>query len=192
MRKLILASSSPYRRGLLERVVSQFEVASPDIDEQPHEGESPRQMSLRLAREKSAHTGRRHALDNEIVIGCDQVAALEQRPLGKPGNAANARAQLLKCSGKQVIFYTAVCLRSSGQEKCHVDETVVTFRELTPAEIDAYISREQPFDCAGSFKAEGLGITLFNSIRSEDPTALIGLPLIWLCSALREMDYPLL
>ena len=190
LKKLILASGSRYRRELLERLETAFAVASADIDEQPQAGEHPRAIASRLAREKSSHVSCRHR--DAIVIGSDQVAALEQRPLGKPGDAANARAQLLACSGKTVTFYTAVSVLADGQEQSHVDETVVAFRELNSSEIEAYIHKEKPFDCAGSFKAEGLGITLFESIKSEDPTALIGLPLIWLCKALRELDYPLL
>lgn len=189
MQNLILASGSRYRRGLLERLGVAFEVLSPEIDEQPLAGESPQATAARLAREKAAQVAKLHA--DAIVIGCDQVAALGQQALGKPGSKANAHAQLLACSGKSVTFHSAVSVLSGDENLSHVDETVVTFRELKSAEIYGYIDREKPFDCAGSFKVEGLGISLFESVSSEDPTALIGLPLIWLCRALRQLGHPL-
>lgn len=190
VQKLVLASSSRYRRGLLERLGVDFDVAAPDIEERAREGEGPRSLSARLAREKAAKIARNRP--HAVVIGSDQVAALGERVLGKPGTVENARRQLLACSGESVRFFTAVCVLNGATERQHVDETVVTFRNLEAAEIDAYIAREQPLDCAGSFRAEGLGIILFQSVKSEDPTALVGLPLIWLSQALRELDLPLL
>lgn len=189
MQALILASTSSYRRKLLERLGISFRVAAPDIDERRVQDEAPPVLAARLAREKAAQVAKFHP--DALVIGSDQVAALEQQVLGKPGDHENARSQLLGCSGKSVQFYTAVCVLGNGDEQIHVDKTEVSFRNLSRKEIDAYIEKEKPFDCAGSFKAEGLGIVLFNGIHSEDPTALIGLPLIWLSQALRDNGFPL-
>lgn len=189
MQELILASTSSYRRKLLERLGIGFQVASPDIDERRIQDETPPVLAARLARAKAARVAESHP--DALVIGSDQVAALGKQVLGKPGDHENARSQLLACSGKSVRFYTAVCVLGNGNEQIHVDKTEVSFRNLSRNEIDAYIEREKPFDCAGSFKAEGFGIVLFNGIHSEDPTALIGLPLIWLSQTLRENGFPL-
>ena len=182
--RLILASGSRYRAELLRRLGLPFTTFPPDIDESRQPGEPPWQLAARLANSKA-----QRAIDarpQAVVIGSDQVAALGQHILGKPGNAAGAREQLAASSGKSVVFYTgcSVVYRDNVYE--HTDITTVSFRTLTPASIETYVSREKPYDCAGSFKAEGLGIALFERIESHDPTGIIGLPLIWLSAALRE------
>jgi septum formation protein len=188
---LILASTSRYRRELLSRFGLPFESQPPGIEEDHRDGESAADRALRLAHAKAEAVAAR--FPGAIVIGSDQVAAAGERLLGKPGAPAAARAQLQSLSGKSAIFHTACALAGGGGavHAAHVDTTTVVFRTLSAAEIDRYVSREQPLDCAGGFKAEGLGITLFDYIESQDPTALIGLPLIWLAAALREAGYPL-
>jgi septum formation protein len=183
--QLILGSSSPYRRELLLRICPEFETASPDVDEIAVAGEEPATLAMRLAKAKASSVGAQYP--ESLVIGSDQVATVDGNILGKPGNHDKAYAQLSACSGKQVSFYTAVSLQKDALElDKHLDQTVVTFRELTGNEIDAYLAKEQPWDCAGSFKSEGLGVALFESIETNDPNALIGLPLIWLCGALKR------
>ena len=183
---LILASGSRYRRDLLARLQVPFRVQTPDVDETPHPGETPLQLVARLARAKAAAVSARSA--DEWIIGADQVAVTNGRIIGKPGGAAQAITQLREASGQTVTFLTAVCLvhpRDAASEQ-HVDETRVRFRALSDMEIERYVRLEQPFDCAGSFKSEALGIALLDRIESADPTALIGLPLIWLSGALRR------
>ncbi len=186
MRTLILASTSPYRRMLLERLGLPFACESPGVDETPRTGEAPADLSRRLAREKARAVARRHPA--ALVIGSDQVAALDGRALGKPGSHAGAVAQLLAASGREVEFLTAVAVARDGGERVRLalDRTRVAFRVLDEASVRAYVGRERPLDCAGAFKAEGLGIALFTSVRSSDPTALVGLPLIALCTLLAE------
>jgi len=175
---LVLASSSAYRRDLLSRLVKHFEQSNPNIDEARKEGESPKTLVTRLAIEKA------HALaaqyPESLIIGSDQIAINNGDVLGKPGNRANAIQQLTDCSGRTVEFLTAVALFDAKRSKVNTDleKVIVTFRTLSALEIERYIDREQPFDCAGSFKCEGLGISLFKTIRSDDPNALIGLPMI--------------
>jgi len=175
---LVLASSSAYRRDLLSRLVKHFEQSNPNIDEARKEGESPKTLVTRLAIEKA------HALaaqyPESFIIGSDQIAINNGDVLGKPGNRANAIQQLTDCSGRTVEFLTAVALFDAKRSKVNTDleKVIVTFRTLSALEIERYIDREQPFDCAGSFKCEGLGISLFKTIRSDDPNALIGLPMI--------------
>ena len=183
---LVLASASRYRRELLERLRIPFEVDAADIDESRLPTETPLQLVSRLAREKAAHVAHRHHA--ACVIGADQIAVCRDEVLGKPGNAARNIAQLQRASGQTLRFLTAACLVRSKGELCeeHVDETNVRFRELSEAEISRYVDLERPYDCAGGFKCEGLGITLLERIDSRDPTALIGLPLIWLSGALRR------
>ncbi|HYD97635.1 MAG TPA: Maf-like protein [Noviherbaspirillum sp.] len=187
--RLILASSSAYRKELLSRLHLPFEVSVPDIDETPRPGESPEQTALRLAEEKAATVAA--AFPGAIVIGSDQVATLDGEQIGKPGNHDNALAQLRKMRGREVIFHTALCLwnGSAGAaprlQRENV-QTFVTFRDLPDAELDAYLRLEQPYDCAGSAKNEGLGIAILERIDSSDPTALTGLPLIALCTMLRR------
>lgn len=177
---LILASSSPYRRELLSRLQLKFSCVRPDIDETPHSGETAPQLAERLARQKARTVAANHP--GALVIGSDQVACLNGKILGKPGNQENARRQLLAASGQEVIFYTGLCLWNVDQgsgESC-VETFTVQFRRLSERQIDRYLEREQPFDCAGSFKAEGLGIALFEKLSGDDPNTLVGLPLIQL------------
>jgi septum formation protein len=188
---LILASSSPYRRELLARLRLAFESIPPEVPEEHLEGESPADRSLRLALAKAQAVARLHP--GALVIGSDQVAAVGEQLLGKPGDAARCRAQLGTLSGKTARYYTACALLgvNAGVRLAHVDTTTVVFRPLSAAEIERYVACEQPYDCAGGFKAEGLGVALFECIESQDPTALIGLPLIWLAGALRGAGYHL-
>jgi septum formation protein len=188
---LILASTSPYRRELLARLRLAFELLAPEVPEEHLEGESPADRSLRLALAKAQAVARLHP--GALVIGSDQVAAVGEQLLGKPGDAARCRAQLGALSGKTARFYTACALLgvNAGVRLAHVDTTTVVFRSLSAAEIERYVACEQPYDCAGGFKAEGLGVALFECIESQDPTALIGLPLIWLAGALRGAGYHL-
>lgn len=185
MARIILASTSRYRRELLARLGLPFEAVSPNAPELAIEGETPAAMAERLAVAKAKSIVARNAL----VIGSDQVASLDGRLLRKPGSADVAIAQLEACQGKTVMFDTAVALvvTDSGEMLTHVDHTAVRFRRLDRALLQRYVEIEQPLDCAGSFKAEGLGIALFEQISSEDPTALIGLPLIFVAAALRKL-----
>ena len=191
MNPLILASTSPYRRLLLERVGLPFESERPRVAEEHVAGESASDRAMRLAMAKAEEVAARHPL--AVVIGSDQVAAMGHKVLDKPGDAANCRSQLAMLSGTDARFYTgcAVIGPDGSVRLVHLDTTTVYFRSLSEKEIDRYVEREKPFDCAGGFKAEGLGITLFESIESKDPTGLIGLPLIWLASALRRAGYSL-
>lgn len=191
MPQLILASTSPYRRELLARLALDFEVVAPGVSEEHREGESPTDRALRLATAKAQAVSARHP--EALVVGSDQVAACGSEILDKPGDAANCRAQLERLSGRAAHFYTACVLigARAGARLAHVDTTTVIFRALTASEIDRYVERERPFDCAGGFRAEALGIALFDGIESQDPTALIGLPLIWLAGALRAAGFPL-
>lgn len=186
--RLILASTSVYRRELLGRVTGAVEAISPGIEESSQVDEQPGDMAARLARAKARAVSLRYP--GAIVIGSDQVADLDGRCLGKPGNADNTLAQLVASSGRTVAFHTAVCvIAADGSLHEAIDITHARFRSLSLAEIDNYIRREQPFDCAGGFKAEALGIALFDAIQSDDPTALIGLPLIATCRLLREAGF---
>jgi septum formation protein len=189
VRPLILASTSRYRRSLLERIAPPFEAHSPGVNEAALGGESPRERATRLSLAKARAVAEKHP--NSVVIGSDQVCAAGQRVLDKPGNEATCIAQLTALSGHTANFYTGcavVCLEG-GISLDYLDTTTVTFRRLTETEIHRYVAREKPFDCAGGFKVEALGITLFESIESQDPTALIGLPLIWLAGAMRQAGY---
>ena len=186
---LILASGSRYRRELLKRLGLPFRSVSPDVDEAPLPGEPPRETAVRLARAKAEAVGQRHA--RAWIIGSDQVADLDGRPMGKPGTVENARAQLRTASGHAVLFHTAVCVWNARLERRHerLVTTEVAFRRLTDAEIDRYLAREDALDCAGSAKAEGLGISLLARLGGEDPTALIGLPLIAVSAILRAEGF---
>ncbi len=189
MPSLILASTSIYRRALLERLGLPFTVARPDTDETPLPGEPPQALAERLALAK-AEAVLASAADDTWVIGSDQVAELDGRPLGKPGSHAAAVAQLQSMSGRDVRFLTALCLAGpDGRRLQALDVTTVRFRNLSNDEIERYIAREQPLDCAGSFKSEGLGIALFEEIDNRDPTALIGLPMIATARLLREAGF---
>ena len=184
--RCVLGSTSRYRAELLQRLLTTFEQRAPGTDERAQPGETPaaRAMRLAIAKAEAAATG----LHDALVIGSDQVAELDGRILDKPGTVENARAQLGASSGRSVQFHTALCVLDTrdGRRHTHLDHTRVAFRVLDADEIKRYIAREQPLDCAGSFKCEGLGISLFERIDSEDPTALIGLPLIALARILRE------
>lgn len=184
--RLVLASTSPYRRQLLERFGQRFTVAAPDVDESPLPGETPIDLVNRLARAKAEVVARRNP--RSIVIGSDQIAVSGREIIGKPGNPERCIEQLKAVSGQRLTFHTAVHViqSESGSNDSHLDITTVHFRKLSAEEISRYVARERPVNCAGGFKAEGLGITLFERIDSQDPTALIGLPLIWLSAALRK------
>lgn len=188
--RLILASSSPYRRELLARLQLPFEAIAPDIDEAPLPGEQAEATALRLARQKAAAVAAR--APGSIVIGSDQVATLDGEQIGKPGDHVRALAQLQKMRGRRVVFHTALCVWDSrasaltGPVQLENVQTVVTFRKLPDAELDAYLRIEQPYDCAGSAKNEGLGIALLERIDSSDPSALTGLPMIALTAMLRK------
>ncbi|NQD38899.1 septum formation protein Maf [Permianibacter sp. IMCC34836] len=182
---LILASGSPYRARQLSQLGLTFEIVRPDVDETPLAGEPPADLALRLAEDKARAVARNWP--KAWVIGSDQTADCGGLLLGKPGSAERAQAQLEQMSCKTVLFHSALCLLApDGQAERVNVTTTVQLRQLSPAEIAAYIKKEQPLDCAGSFKVEGLGISLFDWIRSDDPSALIGLPLIGLCRLLRE------
>jgi len=184
-RPLVLGSTSRYRRELLARLGLPFEVAAPQVDETALAGETPEALARRLALAKAHAVAQRHP--GAIVIGSDQVADLGGEALGKPGDHANAFAQLRRMSGRQVVFQTAVAVvcRETGFEALELAPVVVQFRVLGDGEIERYLSLEQPYDCAGSAKSEGLGIALLQAIDSDDPTALVGLPLIRTCRMLR-------
>lgn len=190
MARLVLASTSPYRRGLLARLGLPFDVARPGVDETPLPGEAPGDLARRLAGLKAAAIAATEP--GAWVIGSDQVAAFDDRILGKPGDHATAITQLQAMSGREVRFLTAVALACGDAEPMlHVDTTRVRFRSLSGGEIERYVAAEQPFDCAGSFKSEGLGIALFDAIDSQDPTALVGLPLIATAGLLRRAGFAL-
>ncbi len=183
--KLILASTSPYRRELLGRLGLPFEVASPETDETPLNGETPEALALRLSEAKARAIAERYP--DALIIGSDQVAIADGKIYGKPGTHDRAVQQLLELSGKTVNFFTGLCLLNSatGEADIRGVSTLVTFRELNKDEIEAYLRREPAYNCAGSAKSEGLGIALLKSMRGDDPNALVGLPLIALCDMLR-------
>ena len=188
--RLVLASTSPYRRDLLARLRLPFDSERPEVDEAPLPGEAPAILVPRLARAKAEAVAMRRPGD--WVIGSDQVAELDGAPLGKPGDRDRAIAQLAAMSGRAVAFRTAVALAGpDGRRLAALDTTTVRFRDLSAGEIARYVDAEQPFDCAGSFKSEGLGIALFAAIESRDPTALVGLPLIATAGLLREAGFAL-
>jgi septum formation protein len=191
-RPLILGSTSRYRKELLARLCIPFQVEAPEVDETPLALEAPKDLALRLALAKARAVANKYP--DAVVIGSDQVADLEGEPLGKPGNHNNAVKQLKRMRGKTVIFQTAlsvVCV-ATGFEQTDLAAVKVTFRDLTDAEIESYLKAEEPYDCAGSAKSEGLGIALLAAIDNDDPTALIGLPLIRTCHMLRAAGVKLL
>jgi septum formation protein len=192
--RLILASSSRYRRELLERLRLPFEVHLPAVDETPLPGEAPAATALRLAADKArAVAAALAAPEGALVIGSDQVATFDGRQIGKPGSHARALEQLQAMRGRSVEFHSALCLYDSRNAQTQLEDVVTTvrFRDLGDAELDAYLRAEQPYDVAGSAKSEGLGIALLERIDSDDPSALIGLPLIALTRMLRTAGYPL-
>ena len=184
--QLVLASSSRYRRALLGRLGIPFSVADPDVAEETRPGEGPEGMARRLAEAKSLAVAARYR--DALIIGCDQVAVGNGEVLGKPGTRENAVRQLRALSGSEAVFYTAVCVHNTsvGTSRTRVVPCRVTFRNLDDGTIDRYLAREQPYDCAGSAKAEGLGIALIAKMEGEDPSALVGLPLIALIDLLQE------
>jgi septum formation protein len=190
--QIILASSSPFRRELLDRLNILFTTATPDIDESALKDEKPEETALRLSEAKA----RKIATENSeaLIIGSDQVAYLDDEIFGKPGNHANAVKQLQKMRGRTVNFFTGLCLFNAQTGKAHVRgiPTLVTFRHLSDDEIENYLLKEQPYNCAGSAKSEGLGIALIAKMEGEDPSALIGLPLIALCDLFREENIKLI
>ena len=184
--RLILASTSRYRRELLQRLRLPFEVVAPEVDETPRPGEAPDALALRLALAKAQAVAALHP--QAVVIGSDQVADLHGQPIGKPGSHERALAQLRALSGQRVVFQTAVAVvcAHSGFSDCLLAPVAVQFRLLDDAQIEHYLRTEQPYDCAGSAKSEALGIALLDAIHSDDPTALVGLPLIRTCALLRR------
>ena len=186
---ILLASGSRYRQGLLDRFLDDYETVSPGIDESRQAGEEPVAMAARLARQKSEAVSSKNP--EALIIGADQLAVLEDDVLGKPGDHQRAVEQLLQASGNVVHFLTAVCVLdpvTRGRYE-HVDETRVRFRDFDRRLADTYLHHDQPYDCAGSFKIEGAGFVLFESVTTDDPTALIGLPMIWLAGTLKSLGY---
>ncbi|MEB6632066.1 Maf family protein [Kluyvera cryocrescens] len=193
MPELILASTSPYRKMLLDKLGLPFECAAPNVDELALPGETPRSLVLRLAQAKAQALAARYP--NHLIIGSDQVCVLDGEITGKPHTEENARLQLKKASGNVVTFYTGLALYNSanGQLQTECEPFDVHFRHLSEQEINVYIRKESPLNCAGSFKSEGLGIALFDRLEGRDPNTLVGLPLIALCKMLRREDFnPLL
>lgn len=190
--KLILASTSPYRRELLGRLGLPFEVANPQTDETPLPNETPEALSLRLAEAKARAVAEHHP--DALIIGSDQVATVDGHIYGKPGSHERAVAQLRELSGKTVNFFTGLCLlnATTGNADIRGIPTLVTFRHLSIDEIENYLRREPAYNCAGSAKSEGLGIALLSSMRGDDPNALVGLPLIALCDMLRQQGMSVL
>jgi septum formation protein len=186
---IFLASSSPYRRGLLDRFLDQYETVTPDVDESNDQGLAPAELATYLARKKAEAivVNARQAL----IIGADQLAVLDDQVLGKPGDHQKAVEQLLAASGKAVTFLTAVCILDPiGRARFeHTDKTTVRFRQFDRRLAEAYLRHDQPYDCAGSFKLEGAGFVLFESVQTDDPTALIGLPMIWVADRLLQLGY---
>lgn len=190
--KLLLASTSPYRRELLARLGLPFETTNPQTDETPLPGEAPEATALRLSEAKARAVA--SAYPDTLIIGSDQVAVMGGRVFGKPGTHDRAVEQLRLLRGRTVNFFTGLCLlnTATGQAQVRGVPTLVTFRDLSDEEIEHYLRREQPYNCAGAAKSEGLGITLLKSMQGDDPNALIGLPLIALCDMLRAEGVPIL
>ncbi|WP_374326456.1 nucleoside triphosphate pyrophosphatase [Azonexus sp.] len=186
MPTLVLASTSPYRRELLARLGLPFVVANPQTDESPFPGESPEALALRLSAAKARAVA--DTYPDALIIGSDQVATVDGKIYGKPGDHQRAVAQLRELSGKTVNFFTGLCLYNSrsGRSQVRGVPTLVSFRQLADQEIENYLRREPAYNCAGSAKSEGLGIALLSSLQGDDPNALVGLPLIALCDMLRE------
>lgn len=184
MKKVVLASTSPFRAEILKKLGLAFSQTSPDCDETPRKNETHQQLVTRLAEAKARSIAIKY--ENSLIIGSDQVAEIDGRILGKPGNHESAIEQLTACSGRKVVFHTGICLFDTSSDQCQVDEVLyrVWFRELTELQIERYLQAEKPYNCAGSFKSEALGITLFRKLEGDDPNALVGLPLIKLCDML--------
>ena len=194
MQPIVLASASPYKKMLLDRLGIPFTCCAPNIDESPTSTEGGAVLAQRLAEQKAQHIAQQ--FPQAIVIGADQTAVLDGQILGKPGNHQRAVAQLSAQSGRTVLFHSGISLARYTQGKLEyqsrVNSTEVSFRPLSQQQIDHYLEIEQPYDCAGSFKSEAMGISLFSAVKSDDPSSLIGLPLIDLCSMLAEWDVDIL
>ncbi len=190
--QIVLASTSPFRRDLLARLGLPFEAAAPDTDESPLPGESPEATALRLSEAKAKAVACR--FPDALIIGSDQVAVLDGEIYGKPGIHERAVEQLRTMRGRTVNFFTGLCLYNAATGRAHVRgiPTLVTFRQLTDTEIENYLRREKPYNCAGSAKSEGLGIALLTGMQGDDPNALVGLPLIALCDMLRNQGVAIL
>lgn len=186
---IFLASSSAYRRGLLDRFLTQYQAMSPEVDESNDEGLAPLELATHLARKKAEAVA--IAARDALVIGADQLAVLGDQVLGKPGEHQKAVEQLLAASGKAVTFLTAVCILDpiNRTRYEHVDQTTVRFRQFDRRLAEAYLRLDEPYDCAGSFKLEGAAFVLFDSVKTDDPTALIGLPMIWVADRLLQLGY---
>ena len=186
---IVLASSSIYRRGLLDRFLGEYEAVSPKVDESDDGTEMPEHLAARLAREKAEAVSSTHR--DSLIIGADQVAVLDDQVLGKPGDHQKAMEQLLAISGKSLQFLTAVCVLDPAGRTRHeyIDRTAVRFRQFDLRLAETYLRHDEPYDCAGSFKIEGAGSVLFESVQTDDPTALVGLPMIWLAETLRRLGY---
>ena len=191
-RQLVLASTSPFRRELLNRLKISFKTADPQTDESPLPGELPEKLALRLSEAKARAVA--PLFPEALIIGSDQVAVLDGRVYGKPGTHENAVRQLQTMRGRTVNFFTGLCLLDARTGEAHVRgiPTLVTFRNLSDEEIENYLQREQPYNCAGAAKSEGLGIAIIARMQGDDPNALIGLPLIALCDLFREAGFPIL
>ena len=186
---ILLASSSRYRQGLLDRFLDDYQIVAPDIVESASRHEAPQALATRLARQKAQAVSKLNR--DALVIGADQLAVLGDQVLGKPGDHQIAVEQLLAASGQSVCFLTAVCVLDAVSQRRyeHIDKTTVRFRQFDRRLADAYLRHDEPYDCAGSFRIEGAGFVLFESVITADPTALIGLPMIWLAGTLQELGY---
>ena len=186
---IVLASSSPYRRGLLDRFLDAYEAVDPEVDESNDDDLEPAELARYLARTKAEAVVINSR--NALVIGADQLAVLDDQVLGKPGDHAKAVEQLLAASGKTVTFLTAVCILDPiGRARYeHTDKTIVRFRQFDRRLVEAYLRHDKPYDCAGSFKLEGAGYVLFESVQADDPTGLIGMPMIWVADRLLQLGY---
>lgn len=190
--RLVLGSTSPFRKAILAKLGIPFETDAPDVDESRLNDETPQQLVARLAELKARAVGIRHP--DALVIGSDQVAVIDDTILGKPGDHGRAVEQLRHASGRTVTFYTGLCLlnTTTGHARSEVVPFNVVFRQLSDAQIENYLHKEQPYNCAGSFKSEGLGITLFERLEGDDPNTLVGLPLIRLCRMLETEGFPVI
>ena len=186
---IVLASSSSYRRGLLDRFLDEYETVTPNVDEFDDGTELSEHFAARLAREKAEAVSSAHR--DSLIIGADQIAVLDGQVLGKPGDHHKAVEQLLAAAGKSLQFLTAVCVLDphARTRHEHIDRTTVRFRQFDLRLAEIYLRHDEPYDCAGSFKIEGAGFVLFGSVQTDDPTALIGLPMIWLAETLRSLGY---
>ncbi|MFV0575176.1 MAG: Maf family protein [Vibrio sp.] len=195
---IVLASTSPYRKQLLDKLAIPFETQNPTCDETPLDGETAQQLVLRLAQLKAQSCAKQSCANpvnpNQLIIGSDQVCVIDNKIMGKPHNRDNAIKQLTQASGKAITFYTGLALFNTQTQQCDVelDTFTVHFRTLTQSQIEFYVDTEQPFYCAGSFKSEGLGIALFERLEGDDPNSLIGLPLITLINMLNQQGVDVL